>query len=255
MTEGSANVGAALRAGYSDLGASINACWAALLAAIVLTVLAATLPPAIKTLALVVATVIAQGALYRRAFGRAPGLKGLRWGRDEWRLLGAHVMTLGLILLIGSILLVVVGAIAWGVARASAPDLDVGSASAWRQALASAGPAGLIAGLAPVASLALLVWLALRLALVAPATVDQSGVRVLSAFPLTKGRVATLLVAVLALALPPLAAGGLVGASLPRADELLAAAIVAMMTYLYLAPVLAGALTHIYRQSAVIQDA
>jgi hypothetical protein len=58
----------------------------------------------------------------------------------------------------------------------------------------------------------------------------------------------------LALALPPLAVRGLVGASLPRADGLLAA-IVAMMTYLYLAPVLAGALTHIYRQSAVIQDA
>jgi hypothetical protein len=254
MTDGSASVGAALRAGYADLGASINACWAALLAAIVLTVLATGLPPLAKGAVLIIAAVIAQGALYRRAFGRAQGLKGLRWGRDEWRLLGAHAMVLGLMLLIGSILLVVVGAIALGVARVSAPNLDVGSALAWRRALATAGPAGVIAGLAPVASLAVLLWLNLRLALVAPATVEQSGVRVLSAFPLTKGRVLTLLAAELALAIPPLIVRIVCGVTFAGADIVLAA-IAAGLAYLYLAPASAGALTHIYRQSAVIQDA
>jgi hypothetical protein len=254
MTEGSANVGAALRAGYSDLGPSINACWAALLAAIVLTVLAAALPPVAKVLALIVAMVIAQGALYRRAFGRASGLKGLRWGRDEWRLLGAHALVLGLVLLIGSILLVVVAGIVLGVARASAPNLDVGSLTALRRALAAVGPAGLIAGLSAAAALAVMFWLNLRLALVAAATVDQSGVRVLSAFPLTKGRVTTLLLAVLALAIPPLAVRALASLGLGGADRLIAV-IAALLTYLYLAPAMAGTLTYIYRQSAVIQDA
>lgn len=249
MTDGSASVGGALRAGVSDLGASIRACWAALLAAIVLTLAADYLPPVMRLLALLAALVIAQGALFRRAFGRAPGLKGLRWGRDEWRLLGGHLMVLGLFLLIGAILLVLIGAIALGVARASAPNLDVGSAEAWKSALATAGPGGVVAGLAPVAGLAILVWLGLRLSFTAPATVEQSGVRVLSAFPLTKGQVPKLLAIALALVAPLLLAGLL---GLARGAG--AAAVGAIITYLLLAPAWAGALVHLYRRSAVSQD-
>jgi hypothetical protein len=48
------------------------------------------------------AGVIAQGALFRRAFGARSGLKGLRWGRDEWRLLAAQLMILACCSLIGS---------------------------------------------------------------------------------------------------------------------------------------------------------
>ncbi len=252
MTDGSASVGGALRAGVSDLGASIRACWAALLAAIVLTLAAGSLPPGMRLLALLAALVIAQGALFRRAFGRDPGLKGLRWGRDEWRLLGGHLMVLGLFLLIGSILLVVIGAIALGVARASAPDLDVGSAEAWKTALATAGPGGVVAGLAPVAGLAILVWLGLRLSFTGPATVDQSRVRVLSAFPLTKGKVPALLAITLALVAPMLLTGLL---GLPAGRGVGGAAVGAVITYLLLAPAWAGALVHLYRHSAVSQDA
>lgn len=253
MTDGSASVGGALRAGVSDLGASINACWAALAVAIVLTVVAGYLPPGVRLLAALAALVIAQGALFRRAFDRAPGLKGLRWGRDEWRLLGGHLMVLGLFLLIGSILLVVIGAIALGVARASAPNLDVGSAQAWKTALATAGPGGVVAGLAPLAGLAILVWLGLRLSFTAPATVAQSGVRVLSAFPLTKGRVPTLLAIGLVLGLPVMLVGVLFGLAPPQGAGFTAGA--AVITYLYLAPAWAGALVHLYRHSAVSQDA
>lgn len=253
MTDGSASVGGALRAGVSDLGASITACWAALLTAIILTVVAGYLPPGVRLLAVLAALVIAQGALFRRAFDRAPGLKGLRWGRDEWRLLGGHLMVLGLFLLIGSILLVVIGAIALGVARASAPDLDVGSAEAWKAALATAGPGGIVAGLAPLAGLAILVWLSLRLSFTAPATVAQSGVRVLSAFPLTKGRVPTLLAIGLALGLPVALIGMLFGLAPPQGAGFTTGA--AVITYLYLAPAWAGALVHLYRHSAVSQDA
>ncbi|USQ94683.1 hypothetical protein [Caulobacter sp. RL271] len=252
MTDGSASVGGALRAGVSDLGASINACWAALLAAVVLTVVAGYLPPGVRLLAVLTAGVIAQGALFRRAFGRAPGLKGLRWGRDEWRLLGGHLLVLGLFLLIGSILLVVIGAIALGVARASAPNLDVGSAEAWKTALANAGPGGFVAGLAPLAGLAILVWLGLRLSFTAPATVEQSGVRVLSAFPLTRGKVPKLLAISLVLAAPLLLAG-LLGLTPARGPGVTAAS--AIFAYLLLAPAWAGALVHLYRHSAVSQDA
>jgi hypothetical protein len=253
MTDGSASVGGALRAGVSDLGASINSCWAALLVAIVLTVVAGYLPPGARLLAVLAAGVIAQGALFRRAFGRASGLKGLRWGRDEWRLLGGHLLVLGLFLLIGSILLVAIGAVALGVARASAPNLDVGSAQAWKDALANAGPGGVVAGLAPLAGLAILVWLGLRLSFTAPATVEQSGVRVLSAFPLTKGRVPALLAIGVILGLPVALVGVLFGLAPPQGVGFTAGA--ATIVYLYLAPAWAGALTHIYRQSAVSQDA
>jgi hypothetical protein len=253
MTDGSVSVGGALRAGVSDLRASINACWAALLVAIVLTVAAGYLPSGLRLLAAVAALVIAQGALFRRAFGRASGLKGLRWGRDEWRLLGGSVMVLGLFLLIGSILLVVIGAIALGVARASAPNLDVGSSQAWKAALASAGPAGFVAGLAPLAGLAILVWLGLRLSFTAPATVEQSGVRVLSAFPLTKGRAPALLAIGLVLSLPVALVGVLFGLAPSQGAAFTAG--VATTAYLYLAPAWAGALVHLYRHSAVSQDA
>jgi hypothetical protein len=253
MSDGSASVAGALRAGVSDLGASINACWAALLTAILLTVAANFLPPAVRLLIVLAAGVIAQGALFRRAFERPSGVKGLRWGRDEWRLLGAHLMVLCLLALIGSVLLVVIGAIALGVARVSAPNLDVGSAAAWKDALATAGPAGLVAGLAPLAGLAILIWLSLRLSFTAPATVAQSGVRVLSAFPLTKGRVAPLLLVSLALALPVIVAAPLLG--LIPGGGLGVAAATAVLTYLLLAPAWAGALAHLYRHSAVSQDA
>ena len=86
-------------------------------------------------------------------------------------------------------------------------------------------------------------------AAVAPATVEQSGVRVLSAFPLTKGQVPKLLAIALALVAPLLLAGLL---GLARGAG--AAAVGAIVTYLLLAPAWAGALVHLYRRSAVSQD-
>ena len=252
MTDGSAGVGDALRAGLAAWRPALGACWAALAVAVVLAVAASWLPGPARPLAALVATVLAEGALFRRAFARAPGFNGLRWGRDEWRLLGARLLVLGLVGLIGSILLVVIGAVVLGVARTAAPGLDVGSAQAWKDALAGAGPAGFVVGLAPLAGLAVLVWLSLRLSLIAPATIAQGGVRVLSAFPLTKGRVLLLLAVSLMLAAPAVLFGLLLGtATLPAP---VGAAIAAAIAYLVLAPVWAGATAHIYRQAALLQD-
>jgi hypothetical protein len=253
MTDGSATIGAMLRAGLSDVRGAARDCWVALVVAAAVSVAADGLPPGVKILGVLLPIVIAQGALFRRAFGREAGLKGLRWGRDEWRLLAAQVMIWALLFLIGAILMVIVGGVSLGVARTAAPDFDPGTVAGWRGAFASAGPAGLVLALVPLASIAILIWLSLRLSLSAPATVDQAGVRVLSAFPLTKGRTPTLFVVGLAIAIPLFALS--VVLKLAPGQGLVVAAILALATYFYLMPAWAGALAHFYRANAVMQDA
>lgn len=253
MTEESATVGASLRAGLSDVAGAARDCWLALAAAAALSAATGALPPGARLAGEVLASVLAQGALFRRAFAREAGLKGLRWGRDEWRLLAAQLMILGLFLLIGAILMVIVGGVALGVARTAAPDFDPGTIAGWKTAFASAGPAGLILVVVPLASLAILIWLGLRLSFAAPATVDQAGVRVLSAFPLTRGRVPVLFVTVLAIVAPVLLASAILTA-IPGSGAALAA-LAAVVTYFYTLPAWTGALAHLYRQSAVSRDA
>lgn len=252
MTDGSAGVGATLRAGLSDVASAARDCWGALAFAVVLTVAAGVLPPGARFVAALLAGVIAQGALFRRAFGRQAGLKGLRWGRDEWRLLAAQLMILALMLLIGAILMIIVGGVALGVARTAAPSFDAGSTAGWKAAFASAGPAGFVVGLAPLASLAILIWLGLRLSLSAPATVEQSGVRVLSAFPLTRGRVPALLVIGLAIAVPVALLSMVL--SLAPGQGLAVAAVLSVCTYFYAMPAWTGSLAHFYRHGAASQD-
>ena len=252
MTDGSAMVGATLRAGFSDVVGAVKDCWGALALAAALGVGANLLPPGLSAGAAILAVVIAQGALFRRAFGRQGGLKGLRWGRDEWRLLGAQLMILALFLLIGAILMIIVGGVSLGIARTAAPDFDASTTEGWKAAYASAGPAGFVIALVPLASLAILVWLGLRLSLSAPATVDQAGVRVLSAFPLTKGHVPVLLAVGFVIALPVL----LISAAMRLAPQgLVVAAILAACAYFYALPAWAGALAHVYRRRAALQDA
>lgn len=253
MTDGSATVAGAVRAGASDWRPAVIDCAGALAAAVAISAIASGLPAGVRFLAGLAAVVVAQGALYRRIFGKPGGLRGLRWGRDEWRLLGAHLMTLGLFLLIGAILLVIIGGVALGVARAGAPDLDVRSAEAFKAALANAGPVGLIAGVVPLVGLAILIWMGLRLSLTAPATVAESGVRVLSAFPRTRGKVLLLLGVTVVLASPVVAAAVALRAA--TMGQPVIAALLAVITYFCVAPTLAGALASIYRHSAAPQDA
>ncbi|AZS20549.1 MULTISPECIES: hypothetical protein [unclassified Caulobacter] len=253
MTEGSAGVGATLRAGLSDVGGAVRDCWGALALAAMLSMTASALPSGARFVVALVAGVIAQGALFRRAFARAGGLKGLRWGADEWRLLAAQLMILGLFVLIGSILLIIVGGVALGVARTAAPNFDPSTSEAWRAAFAQAGPAGLIVAIVPLASLFILIWLGLRLSLSAPATVDQAGVRVLSAFPLTRGRTHILLVVGLAISVPVIVLSALLG--LAPGQGAVVTGLMAVCTYFYAMPAWTGALAHFYRHGAAQQDA
>lgn len=254
MMDGSVAIGATVRAGVASLGPSVRACWAALLTAVVISVLAWALPPAlggVAPLAQIIAVAVAYGALYRHAFGRAAGLAGLRWGLDEWRLLGVQALIAVFLFVVAAVLILVVGAIALGVARANAPGFDATSSQAWRDALAGAGPGTIVAGAAPLLGLAVLIWLGARLSLSAAASVEQSGVRVLSAFPLTRGVTVQVLAAGLVLAAPVaalLAVSSLVGRwAGPGLDGVLAA-LGAIFGYVYLAPVWTGALVHVYRR-------
>ncbi len=254
MTDGSVAIGATVRAGVAGLGPSVRACWAALLTAVVISVLTRVLPPAVSGLALlaeIIAIALACGALYRHAFGKSAGLAGLRWGLDEWRLLGVQLLVAVFLFVVAAVLILVVGAIALGVARANAPGFDATSSQAWRDALAGSGPGTIVAGAAPLLGLALLVWLAVRLSLAAAASVDQSGVRVLSAFPLTRGVGLQVLVAGALLAAPfavLLAVGGLFGRWAGPGFDGVLAALGAIFGYVYLAPVWTGALVHVYRR-------
>lgn len=254
MTDGSVAIGATVRAGVAGLGPSVRACWGALLTAVVLSVLTRALPSGLSGLALLVeiaAIALVSGALYRRAFGKPAGLAGLRWGLDEWRLLGVQALIAVFLFVVATVLILVVGAIALGVARANAPGFDATSSQAWRDALAVSGPGAIVAGAAPLVGLAVLIWLAMRLSLAGPATVDQSGVRVLSAYPLTRGVTLQVLAAGLLLAAPVaalVALSSLVGRwAGPGLDGVLAA-LGAIFGYGYLAPVWTGALVHVYRR-------
>lgn len=254
MTDGSVAIGATVRAGVSGLGPSVRACWGALLTAVVLSVLTRALPPGLSGLALlaqIAAIALVSGALYRRAFGKPAGLAGLRWGLDEWRLLGVQALIAVFLFVVATVLILVVGAIALGVARANAPGFDATSSQAWRDALAVSGPGAIVAGAAPLVGLAVLVWLAARLSLAGPATVDQSGVRVLSAYPLTRGATLQVLAAGLLLAAPVaalVALSSLLGRwAGPGLDGALAA-LGAILGYGYLAPAWTGALVHVYRR-------
>lgn len=253
MTDGSATIGATLRAGLSDVAGAARDCWAALAVAAVVSVAADFLPPGVKVLGVLLPIVIAQGALFRRAFGRQAGLKGLRWGRDEWRLLAGQLMILALLVLITAILMVIVGGVSLGVARTASPDFDPGTVAGWKGAFASAGPAGVVLFAAPLASIAILIWLSLRLSLAAPATVEQSGVRVLSAFPLTKGRVPALFVVGLAIVAPVMVLSALL--TLAPGRSLVVATILTAAAYFYAMPAWAGSLAYFYRARAAAQEA
>jgi hypothetical protein len=258
MTDGSVAISATVRAGVSGWGPSIRACWGALLAAVLISAVSQSLPLGARGLAIpleLAAVILAWGALYRRAFDRAPGLAGLRWGLDEWRLLGAQALIAVVFTVVAAVLATVVGAIALGVARANAPDFDATSAEAWRAALAPSGPGAIVAGAAPLLGLALLVWLGARLSLAAPATVEQGGIRVLSAFPLSRGVVLPILSGGLVLAAPVAgltAVSSLIGRWAGPELKLPLAVLGAVFAYGYLAPVWTGALVYVYRCRLVL---
>lgn len=258
MSEGSAAIGRTVRAGLAGWAPGVRTCGAALVAGAALSLLPRVLPSPIAFLGLAlefVAATLAYGALYRAAFDGPRGWNGLRWGREEWRLLAVQLLIAVVMTVVMAVLFVIVGGVALGVARSASPGFDATSAEAWRAALS--GPGAILAGLAPLASMALLAWIGLRLALAPAATVDGGRVQVLSAFRLTRGVTLTLLVSGLVLVAPAIIlavalgyARALVGLS--RGADMAQLVSVGLL-FFYLIPVWTSALVDVYRHAAPVK--
>jgi hypothetical protein len=255
MSEGSAAIGRTVRAGLAGWAPGVRTCGAALVAGAALSLLPRALPPEIAFLGLVLeftAATLAYGALYRAAFDGPRGWNGLRWGREEWRLLAVQLLITVVMTVVMAVLFVVIGGVALGVARSTSPGFDATSAEAWRTALS--GPGAILAGLVPLASMALLAWIGLRLALAPAATIDAGRIQALSAFRLTRGATLTLLAAGLVLVAPAIILA--VGLGYARAlaglshGAALAQLVSVGLLFFYLIPVWTSALVDVYRHAA-----
>jgi hypothetical protein len=164
-------------------------------------------------------------------------------------LLAVQALITVILSVVVAVLAVLVAAVVVGVAKSNAPGLDITSLDAWRGALD--GPGALAAGLPPLLSAAVMIWLFLRLSLAPAATVDLDRIQVLSAFGRTRGVVLVLAAAGAVLAAPAVIlvvaigylraiAGFSEGALVP---ELVSVALV----FFYLIPVWTAALVDVYR--------
>jgi len=253
MGEGSATIGATVRAGMAGWSPGVRACWGALVGGALLGLLPRALPPGLAFLGLpleLAATTLAYGALYRAAFGGPAGWKGLRWGVQEWRLLAVQALITIILTVVMAVLAVLVGAVVVGIAKSNAPGLDITSLDAWRGALD--GPGAMVASLPPLLSMAIMLWLFLRLSLAPAATVDLDRIQVLSAFGRTRGVVLVLAGAGAVLAAPALilvVAIGYLRAVAGLSEGALVPELVSVtVVFFYLIPVWTAALVDVYRR-------
>lgn len=253
MGEGSATIGGTVRAGMAGWTPGVRNCWAALVTGAVLGLLPRALPPSLAFLSLpleLAAAALAYGALYRAAFGGPAGWNGLRWGAQEWRLLAVQALVTVILTVVTAVLAVLVGAVVVGIAKSNDPNLDITSLDAWREALN--GPGALAAGLPPLLSMAIMLWLFLRLSLAPAATVDLDKVQVLSAFGRTRGVVLVLAAAGAVLAAPAVilvVAIGYLRAVAGFSEGALVPELVSVgLVFFYLIPVWTAALIDVYRR-------
>jgi hypothetical protein len=257
MGEGSAAIGRTVRAGLAGWAPNLRTCGAALVAgALVGLLLPRALPPAMAFLGLPLefaATTLAYGALYRAAFAGPTGWKGLRWGVEEWRLLAVQALTTVILTVVAFVLAILVGAVVVGVAKSNDPNLDITSLDAWRAALD--GPGAIPAGLPPLLSAGVMIWLFLRLSLAPAATIDLGKVQVLSAFGRTRGKVLLLAATGVVLAAPAcilVVAIGYMRAIAGFSEGTLVPELVSVaLVFFYLIPVWTAALVDVYRHQPV----
>jgi hypothetical protein len=240
----------AARAAVSNLVAAWTRGWAALAPAAVLLAAARALgkDPLGPLLFIGAALWIiqAQAVCYRLALGPpAPALAGSRVTRDVPRLVIVAVLQVILLGIITGLMLTVVGAVAYGAASVG-KGFSAAEPATWLPAM---GPTGrLVSGTVAVAGLAGVAWVVLRLAFSAAATVDRQAVQVLSAWPLTKGRVLASFAASIISSIPTLAAAW----GLDQAGMLASAAgglVVGLVAIGVTLPLHAGLMTYLYRHS------
>ena len=244
------SLSAALRSALHVLATSWRRAWGALAPAAILAGIAHLLRGEPLDWLVGVGAVLwaaqAQAACYRVGLDMAvPALAGSRVTRDVPRLIVAGVLELILLAIITALMLTVVGGVAFGVASTGKGFLAAEPAT-WLPAM---GPTGrTISGAVALVGLAGVIWLRLRLSFTAAATVERQKVQVLSAWPLTRGRVLATLAALIVAAAPTIAVGwGLRATGLAGTPEgIFALALAAIGVSL---PLQAGLMTYLYGQS------
>lgn len=245
------SLSAALRSALNTLAVSWRRAWGALAPAAVLAAIAHALRAEPLDWLVGVGAVLwsaqAAAACYRAALGKAvPALAGSRVTRDVPRLIVAGVLEVILLAIITALMLTVVGGVAFGIASTGNGFMAAEPAT-WLPAMGQTGRT--ISGAVALVGLAGVIWLRLRLSFTAVATVDRQKVQVLSAWPLTRGRVLATLVALVVAGLPTFAvAWGVRVAGVAATPEgIFALALAAIGVSL---PLQAGLMTYLYRQSA-----
>ncbi|MBO9709765.1 MAG: hypothetical protein J7521_16300 [Caulobacter sp.] len=252
MSDGTAGIGRTIRAGLSGWAPGVRDAWAALVVGSLASLTPSLLSPGLSFLSLPIelaATTLAYGALYRLAFGGPKGVKGLRWGVAEWRLLATELLVTAVLTVLAAVLSVVVGAVAMGVARSAPAEFDTLSLEAFRGAMSGWG--GMTASLVAIAAMLLMVWMFVRLALAPAATVALGRIQVLSAFPRTRGAVLLLVAVGVVLSAPACILVMVIGylsavAGLPDVAPV-SRLIGVVLVFFYLIPVWTAALVHVYR--------
>ena len=215
----------------------------------------------------IAASTMALGALFRLAFadehpgdpGFRPGPSGLQWGAMEWRLLGAILLIflLAVIAMVVFFFLIMLAVIMLAGSGAIGPDMDP---EALGRGLGA--PGAILLLLLLLILLGTVIYAAVRLVLVQPATAASGKVMVFETWPLTKGQFWPILGAVILVSLPSIISGIVTGAIsssagvegaregaqvLPPATALVVALLSGAVSGFVQAPLTAGLAAYLYR--------
>ena len=198
-------------AAYRNIAPAWRGAWAGLIFSGLTTGLwfatARTAPHAPSTLIwwilTVVAGLMAKGAAYRLAVGRGkPGPGGLQLGRVELNLVVVALLTFAFLFVLGLLLLVVLLCTAYAVASAG-PGFVASEVATWAGAIVGRGR--VVFGLVALVGAAGMIWAGARICLAAAVTVARDEIQVLATWPMTRDRVAPIVLAGILTAAGPLA--------------------------------------------------
>ncbi len=209
----------------------------------------------------VVATLMAQGALFRVAFAdrlgppptpKAAPLAGLQWGPMEGRLAVTLILMAILFAIVVAVGLILLAAIIVGFASRNGP-LNTASPEAIVQAMGPGGSAAMSFVL--VIAAFLFAWMSIRLSLALPATAAEGKVRLISTWDLTKGNAFRIFVAYLVVSAPVLlvtviAALVAEGRPDPASSRIWLNAAGSAVAVVFYLPITVGLIAFIYRRLA-----
>ncbi|WP_369059146.1 hypothetical protein ABOZ73_16155 [Caulobacter sp. 73W] len=241
-----------------------NAAGALGLAALALIVYSVTTTPLLMGAAYgiyVVATLMAQGALFRVAFAdrlgmppapKAAPLAGLQWGPMEGRLAVTLILMAILFAIVVAVGVILLAAIIVGFASRGG-KADFGSPESIVQAM---GPGGSFAmTMVLIIAAFLFVWMTIRLSLALPATAAEGKVRLISTWDLTKGNALRIFVAYMVISAPVLlvtvvAALIAEGRPDPASSRIWLNAAGSAVAVVFYLPITVGLVSFIYRRLA-----